>query len=105
MKKIQPAEAYKEAEGLMWAAKEVGEMINEAWSSSRLARELTRYIFHPQVVRRFAPFHIDSSQPALGAWLKDFTDGALPHTRGDDRNTIFHIAATPEEISFRCQKC
>ena len=74
-------------------------------SSSRLAREFTRYCFHPQVVRRFAPFHIDSSQPALGAWLTDFIDGALPHTRGDDRNTIFHIAATPEEISFRCQKC
>ena len=89
----------------MWAAKEVGKMIDEAGSSSRLARELTRYCFHPQVVRRFAPFHIDSSQPALGAWLKDFIDETLPHTRGDDRNTIFHIAATPEEISFRCQKC
>ena len=39
LKKLQPTDthvrfgAYKEAEGLMWAAKEVGEMINEAWST------------------------------------------------------------------------
>ena len=97
----------RENESCLQMAREAGDMILEAWSSSRLASKLTKYAFYPDAVRRFASFYVDSTHPIVGNWLMMFISENLPHTRGRERNTVCHVSSfdTDTEIKFQCEKC